>query len=66
MEQQKVINIFNKNIDINNKDNINEIIDDISDINKKINENFVYNDIDKKYLNFKKEIIELEKSFNKI
>lgn len=66
MEQQKVINIFNKNIDINNKDNINEIIDDISDINKKINENFVYNDIDKKYLNFKKAIIELEKSFNKI
>lgn len=62
----KIINIFNKNININDENNINEIVDDISDVNKKINENFVYNDIDKKYFNFKKEIIELEKAFNKI
>ena len=59
-------NIFQIHILLFNKDNINEIIDDISDINKKINENFIYNDIDKKYFNFKKEIIELEKTFNKI
>lgn len=63
---RKVINFFNKNIDVNNEENINEIVNDISDINKKINENYVLNDIDKKYFNFKREIIELEKTFNKI
>ena len=62
----KTIDLFNKKILIKNDEDINSAIDDIKNIKEQVEKKFVYNEFDKKYFNFKNEIVKLEKIFNNI
>ena len=62
----KTIDLFNKKILIKNDEDINSAIDDIKNIKEQVDKKFVYNEFDKKYYNFKNEIVKLEKIFNNI
>ena len=62
----KTIDLFNNKILIKNDEDINSAIDDIKNIKEQVDKKFVYNEFDKKYYNFKNEIVKLEKIFNNI